>query len=131
MKRLIAALGLTLLLAGCSTEIANIKAAYSVITQATVSPQVILVTANAFDALEAGAAQYLVYCKSNLSNIVCSASNRRSVITAGRSGRAARNQLEPYITSGTAGPKALYDTLSAAVSDLRSSQASGFGVTTQ
>lgn len=128
MKKVIAII-LALSLGGCATELAKLQTAYSIVTQTTVSPQAILVTANAFDALEAGATQYLVWCKTNLTSAACSASNRRIVIKAGRSGRAARNQLEPYITSGSAGPKAIYDTLSAAVDALKNSQASGFGVT--
>ncbi len=130
MKKLLA-LSLALSLGGCASEMAKLQTIFSVVTQASVSPQAIIVTANAFDALEAGATQYLTWCKTNLTTSACSAGNRRIVIKAGRSGRAARNQLEPYITNGTAGPKAIYDTLSAAVDQLKSSQASGFGVLPQ
>src|SRR6266478_1458100 len=89
---------LMLLLSGC----ANLKNVYSIITEATVSPTQIIVAANAFDALEGTATQYLVYCKANLATAICSADNRRSVIKYVRSGRAARNQLESYVAAGHA-----------------------------
>ncbi len=114
MKRLALILALTLSLGAC----ANLKTAYQIITEASISPTQIIVAANAFDALEGTATQYLVYCKSNLATPVCSADNRRSVIKYVRSGRAARNQLETYIASGNAGPAGLYNTLIAAINQL-------------
>jgi len=114
MKRLALILALALTLSAC----ANLKTVYQVITEASVSPTQIIVAANAFDALEGTATQYLVYCKSNLATPVCSANNRRSVIKYVRSGRAARNQLETYVTVGNAGPSGLYNTLIAAINQL-------------
>ena len=114
MKRLALILALALTLSAC----ANLKTAYQVITEASVSPTQIIVAANAFDALEGTATQYLVYCKSNLATPVCSADNRRSIIKYVRSGRAARNQLETYVAAGNAGPSGLYNTLIAAINQL-------------
>ncbi len=113
MKKLLI-LALALTLGAC----ANLKTAYQVITEASVSPTQIIVAANAFDALEGTATQYLVYCKANLATTICSADNRRSVIKYVRSGRAARNQLETYVAAGNAGPAGLYNTLIAAVNQL-------------
>src|SRR6266704_5085986 len=106
MKKLLI-LTLVLSLGAC----ANLRNVYTAITEATVSPTQIIVAANAFDALEGTATQYLVYCKSNLATAICSADNRRSIIKYVRTGRAARNQLETYVASGNAGPSALYNTL--------------------
>ncbi len=114
MKRLALVLALALTLSAC----ANLKTAYQVITEASVSPTQIIVAANVFEALEGTATQYLVYCKSNLATPVCSADNRRSVIKYARSGRAARNQLETYVATGNAGPSGLYNTLIAAINQL-------------
>jgi len=116
MKKLLI-LVLALSLGAC----ANLKTAYQVITEASVSPTQIVVAANAFDALEGTATQYLVYCKANLTTPVCSADNRRSVIKYVRSGRAARNQLETYVAAGNAGPAGLYNTLITAINSLNSS----------
>ena len=118
MKKLLI-LVLALSLGAC----ANLKTAYQVITEASVSPTQIVVAANAFDALEGTATQYLVYCKANLATPVCSADNRRSIIEYVRSGRAARNQLETYISAGNAGPSRLYNTLITAINSLNSSPA--------
>src|SRR6266436_7253098 len=114
MKRLALVLALALTLSAC----ANLKTAYQVITEASVSPTQIIVAANAFDALEGTATQYLVYCKANLITTICSADNRRGVIKWVRTGRAARNQLETYIASNTTGPAAVYNTLIAAINQL-------------
>jgi hypothetical protein len=114
MKKLLVVLTLALSLGAC----ASLQTAYKIVTGASVSPTQIVVAANAFDALEGTATQYLVYCKANLATAVCSADNRRSVIKYVRSGRTARNQLEPYITSGSAGPSALYNTLIASINQL-------------
>jgi len=119
MKKLLLILALSGSIAGC----ANLRNVYTMITEATVSPTQIIVAGNAFDALEGTATQYLVYCKANLSTSICSADNRRNVIKYVRSGRAARNQLEVYVTSGNAGPSAIYNTLIAAINSLNATPA--------
>lgn len=115
MKKLILACVVMLALGGC----AQLQTAWDVVTGITVSPQQILIAANAFDAGEAAATQYLLYCKQNKAVASCALATRKAVVTAVRSGRAARVQLEPYVVSGTAGPAAIYNTLVAVVTQLQ------------
>jgi hypothetical protein len=115
MKRIGIVIALALAVAGC----ANLQTEWKVITSASVSPQQIIVAANAFDAAEATATQYLLYCKANKGTPQCALSNRRAVVTGVRSGRSARNALEPYIVSGGAGPSGIYNTLVSAISTLQ------------
>ena len=103
-------------LGGC----ANLKNAFAVLSAASVTPQQIVIAGNSFDALETTATQYLNYCKSvAYKPQPCALGNRKPVVAAVRSGRAARNSLEPYVTSGLAGPAALYNTLIAAITTLQ------------
>ena len=106
---------IVLALGGC----ANLSTDWGLLTNTAVSPTQILVASNAFDAAEASATQYLTYCKSNASQAGCALSIRKQVVASVRAGRAARNQLEPYVTSGTAGPIALYNSLEAAITSLQ------------
>ncbi len=116
MKKFLVAGLLALSLAGCAT----IKTDWAIITGTTVSPTQIIVAANAFDAAEASATQYLLYCKATVpAPSYCALAARRTVVKAVRAGIDARNQLEPYITSGTAGPLAIYNTLVATVTSLQ------------
>lgn len=116
MKKLL--LIVVLALGGCSA----IQTLQQVAGTAVTSTQA-LVAANAFDAIESSATAYLVYCKSNLSTSACSASNRTSVISYTRAGRAARNQIETYIQTSATIPSAVYNTLVAAVNNLKASPA--------
>lgn len=104
---------------GCTSELSKLQTVYSVVTQATVSPTEIIVAGNSFDALESLATQYLNYCRGNLTVSICSSDNRRTTIRAVRAGRSARNQLEPYVASGTAGPSVIYNTLVTAINALK------------
>jgi hypothetical protein len=113
MKKLLI-IPLLIALGGCAT----IKTDWAIITGATASPTQIIVAANAFDAGEASATQYLLFCKVNTALSGCALKTRQTVVAAVRAGRVARNQLEPYITSGAAGPVALYNTLVATVTTL-------------
>lgn len=124
----IAALGAALTMGGCAGDLQKIQSAWGTLTQTTVPAQYAIVTANSFDALEAGATAYLQYCAKNLSTTVCSASNRRAVIKAVRDGRNFRNQVETYITTSTSVPEALYQSLLSVVNDLQVSPAATFGV---
>jgi hypothetical protein len=116
MKKLLV-IPLLLALGGC----ASLNTAWSVVTGASVSPTQILVAANAFDAGEATATQYLLYCKANPAISPCLLSTRQAVVKAVRAGRVTRGQLEPYIVSGAAGPAALYNALVATVTQLQAS----------
>ena len=108
---------LALLLGGC----ASLTQAWNIVTDTEISATQILVAANAFDAGEASATQYLMYCKAAVPALsYCALSTRKTVVAAVRVGRAARAQLEPYIVSGAAGPAALYNTLVATITTLQS-----------
>lgn len=97
------------------------------VASASVTPTEAIVAANAFDAIKAGATGFLTYCVSNQTSPACSATNRRNVISYTRSGTAARNQIETYIsTGGTSVPSALYNTLVAAVTNLKASPAANY-----
>ena len=116
MKKFLLIIPLALSLGAC----ASLQTAWSVLTEASVSPTQILVAANAFDAGEASATQYLLFCKANPAQSVCALKTRQIVVVAVRAGRVTRNKLEPYIVSGTAGPAALYNDLIATVTALKS-----------
>ena len=125
MKKLFIAITLALSLGAC----ASLQADWAIVTGATVSPTQIIVAANAFDAGEASATQYLLYCRqASPVPSYCALSTRQSVIAAVRAGRVARNQLEPYVVSGTAGPSAIYNTLVATVTSLQTQIPSNPGV---
>jgi hypothetical protein len=115
MKKYLLIVPLMLSLGAC----ASLQKTWDVVTGASVSPTQILVAANAFDAGEASATQYLLYCKANPVVSYCALKTRQTVISAVRAGRVARNQLEPYVVSGTAGPSAIYNTLVATVQQLQ------------
>ena len=118
MKKLFLAITLALSLGAC----ASLQADWAIVTGATVSPTQIIVAANAFDAGEASATQYLLLCKNTVpAPSYCALSTRQAVVKAVRAGRVARNQLEPYIVSGAAGPAAIYNTLIATVTQLQAS----------
>lgn len=113
---------LALSLAGCASLGQKISTAWQIVTSAAVSPTQIIVAGNAFDALEVTATQYLLYCKS-VAYVpkACALGNRKPVVAAVRAGQAARNALEPYVTAGTAGPSAIYNSLVAAIQTLQAS----------
>jgi hypothetical protein len=116
MRKLIAIGLLAMSLAGCST----LQTDWAIITGTSVSPTQIIIAANAFDAAEATATQYLLYCKATIpAPSYCALASRKDVVAGVRAGRAARAQLEPYVVSGTAGPSAIYNTLVAAVTQLQ------------
>lgn len=118
MRKLLHAIALVIALAGCSTLQTLQQVAGTAVT-----PTQALVAANAFDAIESSATAYLVYCKANLATSACAAANRRSVIKYTRSGRAARNQIETYIQTSATIPAAIYNTLVAAVNNLKATPA--------
>lgn len=121
MKRILI-LGLCLLAAGCAQ-----LQAITTVASATVTPTEAIVTANAFNAVKSGATAFLTYCASTPSDTTCSATNRRNVISYVRSGTAARNQIETYITSGgTSIPSAVYNTLVVAINNLKTTPAANY-----
>ena len=116
-----AAVLIALSLGGCATITALQQVAGTAVT-----PTQALLAANAFDAIESGATAFLVYCKTTPADSTCSAANRREVIKDTRAGRAARNQIETYIESSSSIPAAIYNTLVAAVTNLRASPAASY-----
>lgn len=99
MKRFLIAAALALGLASC----AQLQNAYQVVTGAAVTPQQVYVSANAFDAIEATATQYLRLppCGS----FPCrNAGAVKVIVPAVRSGRLARNQLEAAISANPGAP---------------------------
>lgn len=116
MKKLLV-IALALGLGACST----LQTDWQIVSGASASPTQIIVASNAFDAAEGSATQYLLYCKANKAAPACALATRKKVVAAVRAGRTARNQLEPYITSGTAGPLTIYNTLIATVQTLQAS----------
>jgi hypothetical protein len=121
MKRLVITVCIVLSLGAC----ANLKTAWQVATSASVSPTQIIVAGNAFDAAEASATQYLLYCKANVASSACALSLRRKIVAAVRAGRTARNGLEPYVTSGQAGPSALFNVLVTSINTLQTNLPAG------
>jgi len=121
MKKIFALLVVGLALSGCA-EFDTLTTAIT----SSVTPTEAIVAANAFDAAESGATAYLVYCKSNKTDANCSSTNRRSVISYTRQGRAARNQVETYVQSSTTIPSAIYNTLITATTSLKSSPAASY-----
>src|SRR6266404_5627403 len=119
MKKLIA-IGLLALSLGACVGLQTLQLAIGT----SVSPTQALIAANAFDAAEAGATAYLVYCKANLTTTACSTTNRRSVIQYTRAGRAARNQIETYVQTLASVPTVVYNTLVTAVANLKATPAS-------
>ena len=115
MKKLLFAVSLALSLGGC----ANLQNAWQMITSASVSPTQIIVAGNAFDAAEASATQYLLFCKVNPVMKGCDLTTRKTVVAAVRAGRTARNGLEPYVVTGTAGPAALFNTMVSSINTLQ------------
>ena len=122
MKRLaIIVLSLSLL-TGCAGELQKFKNAYDVVTSSSVSPTMVYVAANTFDALEATATNYLRLPKCGGLATVCRNQNAVVVIIpAIRSGRVARNNLEQFLKDhpGQLGPQGLYDALTQSITILQ------------
>ncbi len=74
---------------------------------------------NAFDAAEIGAANYLVFCKTNDALAACALTIRKRVVASVRAGRTARDALEPYVVAGKAGPIVIYNALIGAISAIK------------
>lgn len=87
------ALSLALLASACS--------AINTLTSPALTPTQVIVAANAFDALEASAANYLALPTCPINAPVCkTAAGVRAIVPAIRAGRAARSTLEAAVNSG-------------------------------
>ncbi len=113
---------LGLILALNLTACANIQNAWQAATSATVSPTVVVVSANTFDALEVTATNYLRLPKCNSTSVVCrNPTATAKIIPAIRSGRVARNNLEQFMKDhpGQLGSQGSYDALKASIATLQ------------
>ena len=102
MKRLLVALFLAPALAGCVGTIQKVETVYREVTSATITVQQVYIAANAFDAIEASATQYLrlPVC----GKLPCrNPSATNSLVASIRSGRLARNKLEASVGSNPNG----------------------------
>lgn len=119
MKKIFLALTLAVSLAGCAT----FTKTWDAVTGATVSPAAVIVAANAFDALEVTATNYLRLKKCTGTNgPVCrDPAATAKIIPAVRSGRVARNNLEQFLKDnpGALGPAGLYNALTASINTLQ------------
>ncbi len=118
MRKLLLVIPLAFALAGCATiqRLENIvQSAGSV----TVSPRLVAVAAQSFDALEATATNYLLLKRcSAASGPVCrDPAATRVLIPAIRNARQNRNALEQFLRThpGQLGPSGLYDALQASI----------------
>ncbi|SRR5579883_1916134 len=120
MRNLLLAAALTLALSGC----AEFQKAYNALTGATISPSTVYIAANAFDAVEQTATNYLKLpaCSGSSGPVCRSAAAVKAIVPAVRSGRIARNQLEAQINASGGGAPistSLYQTLVGATNSLR------------
>lgn len=104
-----------LLVAGCQ-PLSRIETAISTASDFTVPPQLIVIAANSFDAIEVTAKNVLVACTPAQRPAACNDTLLRQMIGGVRSGRDARAGLEGFLRAhpGQLGSKGLYDILVAA-----------------
>ena len=96
---------------------------WNTLTSTQVTVTTVTVAGNTFDALEATATSYLRLprCSASSGPICRNPSITKAIISAVRSGRVARNNLEQFFTDhpGQLGPQGLYDALQTAISTLQ------------
>ncbi len=114
MKKILISLALVLSLGACTT-FSNLE---SLLSNTNVSPTMVIVAGNTFNGLEITAAHYLKLTKCTATNgpICRSPVATAKIIPAIRSGRAARNALEAFLTGHPTalGAQGAYDALKAA-----------------
>ena len=119
MKKIVLALALALGLSSC----ASLQNTWNTLTSTQVTMTTVAVAGNTFDALEATATSYLRLprCSATSGPICRNPGITKQLISAVRSGRVARNNLEQFFTDhpGQLGPQGLYDALQAAISTLQ------------
>ena len=120
MSKIVLVVSLAFALAGC----AQLTNAYNVLTGTSVSPTAVYVAANAFDAVEATATNYLRLrrCSASSGPVCRDPKVSSQLIPAVRAGRIARNNLEAFMKAhpGQLGPTGLYDALTGATATIRS-----------
>ena len=119
MKKLLLVGAIALSLAGCA-QLTNV---WDTLNGTTVSPTAVYVAANAFDAVEATATNYLKLqkCTSSSGPVCRNAAATAQIIPAVRAGRVARTNLENFMAQnpGALGPVGLYNALTAATTTLQ------------
>jgi hypothetical protein len=121
MRKIILAAAMTcvVILGGC----AQLQNDWNIVTGATISPTSIYVAANAFDALEQTATNYLKLpaCGTNAPTLCRNQAAVSAIVPLIRSGRIARNQLEAAVSNGgsTPIPATAYSVLQNAISSLK------------
>lgn len=120
MRKIILGLALALSLGACT----NLQNAYSTLTGASVSPTMVYIARNSFDALEATSTNYIRYCTQHRNAAGCYDSAIKQIVPAVRSGRVARNNLTQFEKDnpGALGPSGLYNALVTATNTLQSIQ---------
>ena len=108
---IIASLALAPAVQGC----ARMQAAYEAATQATVSPQAVVIAVNSFNVLEATATNYLRLrrCSPTTTQVCRNPEATRAIIPAVRAGRVARDNLIRFVREhpGQLGAGGLIDAL--------------------
>ena len=119
MKKIIAAIAISLTLGACATfqKVADVAGS-------TVPSSAVVPAANSFNILKAAATNYGRYCiAQRMVPAICSAANRRVVVKFVRSGTSARNQLEASLQTGQPALASVYNVLVSAVEGLQASPA--------
>jgi predicted small secreted protein len=126
LRKLLVLAALAAPLAGCSTiqGIENdIMTTFTLATGQTISPQAVIIAANGFDAIEITATNYLNLptCNGSAVTVCKTPATVVTLVTAIRAGRAARNQLEGYMTAnpGVPAPISPYNVLITAINTLQ------------
>lgn len=127
MYRIIFALGLSVLLAGCAADIAKLRAVYTVATTATVPADVVRPAANTFDILKGTAVNFAIYCvNAKFAPAACDVDTRRKVSKFVKQGTKARIQLRASIENGQPALSTIYNLLVDAVTGLQGTPAATF-----
>lgn len=115
MRKIVLVLVAALALGACSKTLQDAKNTFDILTSTKISPTSVILAANAFDALEVSATNYLRLTKcSALNGPVCrNPEASRAIIKAIRVGRPIRNKLITFLRDhpGELGPQGLYDAL--------------------
>lgn len=119
-KKVFAVFAITVLLSGCA---GGVRGTWDLLASSQVSPTLVIVAGNSFDALEVTATNYLRLPRCNSFNGPVCRSPQVTVklIPAVRAGRVARNNLERFLREhpGQLADQGLYDALTATTQTLQ------------
>lgn len=127
MRRILALVALSFLLAGCAADIAKLRQVYTVATTTTVPADVVRPAANTFDILKGTAVNFARYCV-NSSNTAagCDVDTRRRVVKFVNQGTKARVQLRAAVETGQPALSTVYNLLVDAVTGLQATPVATF-----